>query len=88
MWRSLAARLLWEQEVRGSNPRIPTTTNPRSLDPGFIGIRLVQQAEQAAAREQLKPLTYSMSVVILLRWTNYATPIRLSSSAPQKSSTK
>ena len=24
MWRSLAARLLWEQEVRGSNPRIPT----------------------------------------------------------------
>jgi hypothetical protein len=25
MWRSLAARLLWEQEVRGSNPRIPTT---------------------------------------------------------------
>ena len=25
MWRSLAARLLWEQEVRGSNPRIPTS---------------------------------------------------------------
>ena len=29
MWRSLAARLLWEQEVRGSNPRIPTETRFR-----------------------------------------------------------
>jgi hypothetical protein len=24
MWRSLAARLLWEQEAPGSNPGIPT----------------------------------------------------------------
>ena len=25
MWRSLVARLLWEQDVAGSNPVIPTT---------------------------------------------------------------
>ena len=25
MWRSLVARLLWEQEAPGSNPGIPTT---------------------------------------------------------------
>lgn len=24
MWRSLVARLLWEQDVAGSNPAIPT----------------------------------------------------------------
>ena len=24
MWRSLVARLLWEQDVAGSNPVIPT----------------------------------------------------------------
>ncbi len=27
VWRSLAARLLWEQEVGGSNPLTPTTLN-------------------------------------------------------------
>ena len=25
MWRSLVARLLWEQDVAGSNPVIPTS---------------------------------------------------------------
>ena len=36
MWRSLAARLLWEQEVPGSNPGIPTTCGrPGWVDRGF-----------------------------------------------------
>ncbi len=29
MWRSLAARLLWEQEAPGSNPGIPTSSQRR-----------------------------------------------------------
>ena len=29
LWRSLAARLLWEQEVVGSNPTSPTITSMR-----------------------------------------------------------
>jgi hypothetical protein len=28
MWRSLVARLLWEQDVAGSNPVIPTIRLP------------------------------------------------------------
>jgi hypothetical protein len=42
MWRSLAARLLWEQEVRGSNPRIPTRTATR--------LRLVPRPAPATRR--------------------------------------
>lgn len=39
MWRSLAARLLWEQEVRGSNPRIPTTQAGDGVDaPGVAAV--------------------------------------------------
>lgn len=30
MWRSLAARLLWEQEVEGSNPSIPTICHTKT----------------------------------------------------------
>ena len=33
-WRSLVARLLWEQEVGGSNPSAPTTA---ALDEGTWG---------------------------------------------------
>lgn len=38
MWRSLVARLLWEQDVAGSNPVIPTipcqctTAQPRLIE--------------------------------------------------------
>ena len=35
MWRSLAAHLLWEQGVGGSNPPIPTST--RALTCGYAG---------------------------------------------------
>ncbi len=43
MWRSLVARLLWEQEAAGSNPAIPTTNiHVRHLacddaEPGRLG---------------------------------------------------
>ena len=36
MWRSLAAHLLWEQGVGGSNPPIPTST--WTLTCGYAGL--------------------------------------------------
>ena len=36
-WRSLAARLLWEQEVAGSNPAAPTTLWPMIAVTGASG---------------------------------------------------
>jgi hypothetical protein len=35
MWRSLAARLLWEQEAAGSNPAIPTKHAGRRPASGY-----------------------------------------------------
>ena len=32
MWRSLVARLLWEQDVAGSNPVIPTNLQNKKLN--------------------------------------------------------
>jgi hypothetical protein len=37
MWRSLAARLLWEQEVPGSNPGIPTSCGGSPGERGSCG---------------------------------------------------
>ena len=38
-WRSLAARLLWEQEVGGSNPLAPTSLRFNSMILGsFLAI--------------------------------------------------
>lgn len=34
-WRSMVARLLWVQEVPGSNPGVPTPVRPESLHPPF-----------------------------------------------------
>ena len=46
MWRSLAARLLWEQEVRGSNPRIPTICGkPHLVDRAYDNAAWLMLAE-------------------------------------------
>ena len=41
VWRSLVARLLWEQEAGGSNPLTPTNTKPfRPAGAGVSALRL------------------------------------------------
>ena len=48
MWRSPVARLLWEQEVPGSNPGAPMADNPKPRQPlwsaGFRAARFEAQA--------------------------------------------
>ena len=57
MWRSLAARLLWEQEVRGSNPRIPTRTSHSSTVSTVFTVTGISQKE-AWDRDVMPPVEH------------------------------
>jgi hypothetical protein len=51
-WRSLAAHLLWEQGVAGSNPAVPTTNTNALLSAG-AGAPSLGKAEHAAPSQPL-----------------------------------
>jgi hypothetical protein len=57
-WRSLAAHLLWEQGVAGSNPAVPTTQEKPQLRPS-VGSPSVGDFEQVG---RCQPLTHTLTV--------------------------
>jgi hypothetical protein len=45
-WRSLAAHLLWEQEIVGSNPTVPTKQQHPRRSAAFVLFKVPQDVKQ------------------------------------------
>src|SRR6056297_621781 len=77
VWRSLVARLLWEQEVGGSNPLTPTTLSERR-----------DEVECPAFSNVGKDSNLLLRFAFLLRLPGFATesPVRAVPGAPARRS--
>ena len=72
-WRSLVARLLWEQDVAGSNPVVPTIVffKPASCRLFYaLAIRLVPTCSNSSASLLFTAYRHTFSQVIMIRSKN------------------